>query len=467
MILLKRLNSSLSGRALIYTIGNFALAASNFLASAIFVRMMSTSDYGLASVYLTWVALISQIVGLRIEGTIQNARLAYGEENIRGYCSSVLFFDLLVSLVVLTISILFIDRLAAVMSLERWVLIFVVITAFFLTCSNLRKNYCSATKNAPGDLLISCILAFGQIGLSVLFILFCFSGNAYHDRVLGYSVPTILVGIGICIFFFVRGRRFFETKYWRFCLSFSVPMIFNGIAFLLINQSDRLIINSMMGSSAAGIYSFVYTVALPISVLTQSLGTAWQPEYYELKARGAEDELKRHARRYTVNVLLISIALMCISPEILIVLGTEEYYSGVEILPLIIVGYYFQFLYTWPLNCELFHRKTVGIAFATSVAAILNILLNVILIPYLGLMGSALATCIAFIVLFFMHHVAALILINEYRMTLGWFAPYIIIALLAMIAITLVLEYWVIRWSLLVFVGIVLILRIQKSKSII
>ena len=52
MSLLQKMNNSLSGRAFIYTVGNFVLGASNFLASAIFVRMMSTSDYGLASARL-------------------------------------------------------------------------------------------------------------------------------------------------------------------------------------------------------------------------------------------------------------------------------------------------------------------------------------------------------------------------------------------------------------------------------
>ena len=76
--MLLKINNSLNGRALLYTIGNFALAASNFLASVIFIRIMSVADYGLASVYITWVLLFSKIIGLRIEGTIQNAMLSYG-----------------------------------------------------------------------------------------------------------------------------------------------------------------------------------------------------------------------------------------------------------------------------------------------------------------------------------------------------------------------------------------------------
>ena len=96
------------------------------------------------------------------------------------------------------------------------------------------RCYCSAIKNAPGDLLISCILAFTQIGLSVLLILFSVCDNSYLDRVWGYSVPTVAVGVGVCVFFFFKGKRFVAPKQWKFCLSFSIPMIFNGIAYLVI-----------------------------------------------------------------------------------------------------------------------------------------------------------------------------------------------------------------------------------------
>lgn len=466
MSFLEKMNSSLSGRALIYTVGNFALGASTFLASAVFVRMMSASDYGLSCVYITWVALVAQIIGLRIEGTVQNACLTYGKDNLRAYCSSVLFFDLLVSTVILTLSIVLIDPLSEIVGIEQDVWILVIVTAFFLTCSSIRKTYCSAIRNAPGDLAVSCILAFGQIGLSVLLIWFAVCGSDYLDRIWGYSVPAILVGIGICIYFFAKGRKFIVSKYWKFCLSFSVPMIFNGIAYLVVNQSDRLMLNSMMGSDIAGIYSFAYSIALPISVITQSLGTAWQPEYYELKAKGQDEQLKIHAKRYTTNVLLIMVLLMCVSPEVLIILGTQDYYSGLSILPMIILGYFFQFLYTWPLNCELFHRKTIGIAAATIIAATVNITLNYVLIPIWGMEGSAVATCVSFALLFAMHHAMARFLTKEYILKIEWFVPYALVAIAAAVVLTVLVDCMIARWMIGILVGLTIAARIKKHGSV-
>lgn len=465
--MLSKINNSLNGRAILYTFGNFALAASNFLASVIFIRIMSVADYGLASVYITWVLLFSKIIGLRIEGTIQNAMLSYGRDKLRQYCSSVLALDLLFSLLILVISILFLEPISGLLDLREEFVVLAIVTSFFIVCSDLRRNYCSATKNAPGDLLVSCALAFGQIILSIVFIYAELFDSGYSDRVWGYSIPAVIIGLAICLFFFSRGRKFICLKYWRFCLSFSLPMILNGIAYLIINQSDRLLLNSLIGAEAAGIFAFSFSLAQPIGVITQSLGTAWQPEYYELKSKGKVNLLANHAKRYTWNVFLVAMLLMCITPEMLIILGTPEYYSGVPILPFIIAGYFFQFLYTWPVNCEMFYRKTIGITIATAVAAIANVLLNIALIPCFALMGSAIASSISFLLLFSVHHLFARAFVKDYNLRIQWFFPFIAGILVATISMFLLSDFLLIRWLVGAAVLGILVYRIKRDKSIV
>lgn len=244
-------------------------------------------------------------------------------------------------------------------------------------------------------------------------------------------------------------------------------MILNGVAYLIINQSDRLLLNALVGAEAAGIFAFSFSLAQPIGVITQSLGTAWQPEYYELKSKGSESLLAEHAKRYTSNVFLIAMLLMCVTPEMLIILGTVEYYSGIQILPFIIAGYFFQFLYTWPVNCEMFYRKTIGITIATAVAAIANILLNILLIPYFALIGSALASFLSFLLLFSVHHLFARLFVKDYNLRIQWFLPFIAGIIVATISTYILSDCLLIRWLLAVVILGILVYRIKKDKSII
>jgi O-antigen/teichoic acid export membrane protein len=246
---------------------------------------MDTETYGLTCIFITWVALLTKIVGLRIEGTIQNARLKYGENGLYKYCSSTLFLSTLFTIIILICSFILFKPIIFFEGITKKAWLFAVIISYCQFISELRKNYFIATKNATRDLGISCILASAQIILSLIFLCNDSFGNVYTNRIMGHSIPLLIIGIFVYAFFAVKGKKFVDFDCWKFCLSFSVPMIFNGIAFYVINQSDRLMINMIKGGSMAGIYSFAYNMALPVGIITQSLGAAWQPEYYELKAK--------------------------------------------------------------------------------------------------------------------------------------------------------------------------------------
>lgn len=466
MALISKINRSLSGRAVLYSFGNFAVSCLSAIAAPILVRMMTTSEFGLASVYIAWVALLSKVVGLRIDGTIQNARTSFGEKNLRRYCSSVLSLAALFFLMILAVSVLLAPQCAALTGLSSTIWVLAVVTSFCFACSDLRRSYCSATKNASGDLAISFSLSFLQLGVSILLILLAVFPNAYLDRVVGYSMPTIMIGGGILVYFLIRGRCLLDVEYWRFCLSFSVPMIFNGIAYLLVSQCDRLMLNSLIGSDVAGVYSFACTIALPITVVTAAMGSAWQPEYYELKAAGNARDLRVHANRYTSNIVLITAIIMFISPELLRVFGTEQYYGGIVLLPIMIASYFFQFLYTWPVNCSLFYRKTGHIALATIGAAILNVVLNFVLIPRFGMLGATCSTLASFVALFLLHQMVARMTLPDYGLSLKWFAlP--VAALVVIIALYYIfLDLVIVRICLEILLVGVLALKIKRDRSL-
>lgn len=77
--------------------------------------------------------------------------------------------------------------------------------------------------------------------------------------------------------------------------------------------------------------------------------------------------------------------------EVGYLLSGEEYSSGMNILPILVFAVYFTFMYQFPVNFEFFHRKTNIIAIGTSSSAILNIILNCIMIPIWGMYGAAIS----------------------------------------------------------------------------
>lgn len=465
MLKIAGINKSLSGRALIYMGGQLTLNFLSVLSAPLFVRMMSTSEYGLAAIYFTWVSLFANVVGLRVEGSIQNARTAYGEAKLKSYASSVMFLALILFALLALLAIAFLAPLSTLLEMAPGMVLLALVTSFFIACSNFRMAYMSAVKNATGNLLVSLVLSVAQIACSLFMLMFVFD-DGYLGRTLGYSLPTIAIGLCILFAYFIAGRTFVKRDYWKFCLSLSIPLIFNGISILLINQSDRLMINSLLGAEQAGIYSFAYSSALLVSVVCSALNSAWVPEYYDYMKNGNREVLSLHANRYMKNITAISIVLMLVSPEILIILGTEEYHVGIPMLPLIVLAYYFQYLYTWPVNCEFYFRKTKGIAGATAVAAAINITLNLVLIPRFGMIGAAAASLIAYVALLLMHDQYARRSIPGYDFTWSWYFKGIIPVVLMTVVTYLMLDSMPARWCAATAVGGILLYRLIRDKAI-
>ncbi len=463
-MILGRANDSASGRAVLYTVGSLALNFLSVIAGPVFVRLMTSSEYGMAAVYFTWVSILSNIVSLRVDGTILNARSEFGERDLPRYISANLFLCVGVLAACVGVSLLLPGLFSAVSGLEPWLWVLAVVTAFFLACSNVRTSYLTARRDALGNVGISLLLALAQVVCSIA-LLMAFAGNGLADRVLGYSVPTAVIGGIILAAFLVKGRCLAAPRYWRFCLSLSVPLIFNGIAYLLINQCGRLVVNDVLGPSAAGVYSFAYTSAMLASVVASAFGSSWTPEYYSYLDRGETQAMHDHADAYMRNMTLIFCVFMLVTPEVLLVLGTEEYYGGMPMLPMIVLASYFQYLYTWPVNCKFYHRRTRSVAVSTFVAAGVNVAGCLVGVRVFGMMGAAGASLAAFAVLFLIHHLTSRSL-PTYDFGMRWYGAGIAVMAVACALTYLFLGSALIRWAVAVPIGIFLLVRVVRTRTL-
>ena len=459
------LNRSLSGRAVLYTVGQLSINFLSVISAPIFVRLMTTAEYGMAAVYFTWVTILANIVALRADASIQNAWAEFGERRLPAYVSSVSFLAFCFFVLVFVVCLLAKDQLAGVMSMQPVIVLLCVVTSFFIACSNIRMCYLNVTKNATGNMLISLVLAVSQVVCSIV-LLVSICDDGYVARIAGYSIPSIILGFCFLLFFWIKGKLFFNRDYWKFCLTLSLPLIFNGIAYMLINQCDRLMINSMIGPDAAGIYSFAHSCALPASVVCSAMNSAWTPEYFELMKTGDTVSLQSKAHRYMTNITLVTMAIMLVSPEILIVLGTESYYPGISMLPLVVMAYYFQYLYTWPVNCEFFYKKTKLMTAATLAATGANIALNLWMTPKWGIVGSAAASLMAFALLFVFHDMIARFKTPNYMFSWGWYLRGIVPVVIVLVVSYLLISMPVARWVIACVVCVFLVKRIVKNKSI-
>ena len=188
---------------------------------------------------------------------------------------------------------------------------------------------------------------------------------------------------------------------------------------MLIAWADSIMLGYFMDTSTVGIYN----VADPISKLILMFPTAFAALYLPLIAQVHKDKTEFKKIYYTTTkwvVIINSMALLWIilfREEIITLFFTETYIATSTPLIILIIGYFINGCIYTSRDILLLQDKTKLILKATIIAGISNVILNIILIPFYGMIGAALATATSLTILslFLFYHSVKGTRINPFR----------------------------------------------------
>ncbi|WP_195948869.1 lipopolysaccharide biosynthesis protein [Clostridium saudiense] len=404
-----RIKSLLKGNTLLnsaiwYTVGTFLLKGINFFTTPIFTNLLSTEEFGIITIYSTWSAIFAIIVGLSMNGTIGSAKANLDDKEYNEYLSSTLFLGTISFAIICIVSLLFKNELANIFGLKSSLILILLFESFFAFVINYVIAVFTFDRNHKAFLFTSAISTIINVSASVLLIL-SMNNERYLGRIYGGAIATIVIGVILYIKIILKGRTFINIKYWRFALPIAIPLILHNLSHLVLNQADKIMLQKYTNDDIVGIYSYTYTIGALINTIQIALNSAWMPWYFEKLKEKNSEEIKKVSAIYIGIFTVLTSMFILGTPEIVKILSPESYWSGIGLLPIIIAGYYFVFLYTFPSNFQFYMKKTNFIAMGTIVSAIINIIINYIFIKKIGMYAAALSTLIAYIVLFAMHFI--------------------------------------------------------------
>lgn len=386
-----------------YTVGNMLVKGLSFLAIPLFARLMTVEDFGIYSTFSSYVMIMTVLAGFTLHTSVRNAKLDYAERT-GAYCSSVTMLMIGNSLLLLVLSLLFATPLTRFLSLEQpYLPALIVLESSGMAMLTFYNSVLSVDYKYKEYLVLSLIYAAAGIGGSALLILTLCREQGYLGRILGTLIPAVLVGIYVIVRLWRKNRPRVSREYWRYGMAISLPTVPHGLSQLLLNQFDRIMIKTMIGSNEAGLYSFAYNVGMIFQVITNSMDTAWAPWFFEKMNEKAYPAIRRAASAYVVFVSIGAIALGLISPEIILVAGGAKYSDSRYVAIPIVLSMYYAFLYTLPSSVEYYYKKTKLIALATMLAALLNIALNALFIPMFGYIAAAYTTVVCYLMYYLLH----------------------------------------------------------------
>ena len=398
-----------------YTVGNYLLKGLTFFTIPIFARLLNPSDYGLYNIFVAYESILFVVIGLAIHSSYKNARYKYGidieaihsNKSYYNYISTTLVMLILLGFGWLVSVNVFSAFLTEELGLNLLSLNLLVLFSFgsaVITCFNVDA---SLQYKYQSFLKVAGINAIGNLILSILLINTVFDENRYMGRVVGSTIPLVVLAVFIIYSFMKQAKPGNYKEFLSWGVRYSLPIVPHGISQIILSQFGRVMINNMVNSSAAGIFSFAYNIYNILWVTANSLDNVWTTWFYEKMHQKEYTSIKEKSSLYMIFMLVFSVTVMLISPELIKFLGTKAYDDAIYCVIPIIAGGYFAFLYTIPAGVEYFYEKSQYIALGTMLAAVVNIGLNYVCINKYGYVSVAYITLITYLIYFFFHYILA------------------------------------------------------------
>lgn len=378
----------------------------SFITVPIFTRLMTTEQYGLFSVYLSWVSVLTILGTMNFETCIYiNSLAKFDNEKDKN--------DIAVSLIdlsfVITIIWFFIYLLARsfwnnILGMNTTMVVLMFAEIIFLPAVNLwtTKQKFEYKYKRMVLLTISQVLLNACFG--ILFVALAQEQNQAQARVFSITIVQAVIGSICAVYFFLRAKKLFVTTWWKKALQIHLPLLPHNLSLTVLASADRIMINSMVGASSAAFYSLAYSATMVMNLLKLSLAQALTPWVYKsIKARHYE-ALKKRSSQMILMITTLVFAFILFAPEVVCIVGSSEYREAVYCIPPVAASIFFTFLYNLFSNIEFYYERTKEIMYASIGAAILNIILNVGFIKAFGYIGAAYTTLICYMVLSFVHY---------------------------------------------------------------
>lgn len=445
-----------------YTVANYLIKGLAFLTIPIFSRLLSTTDYGLFNTYHAYESVFASFVGLALYMSLKNAKYRFGKE-YHNYISSLLLINVIAFIAWEFLALTLYPIYKNAIGLSFSIVFILIIHCFCSSVLAYYNMYLSLSYSYKRYMIIAFVNAAANIVASIFLITTVFSGNRYVGRVLGTVIPLVPIAIYIVYQFWRKVRPRINLEYWKFGLKYSVPLIPHAVSQVIMNQFDRIMINNMVNASSAGIYSFAYNIYLIIEVTKGSLDNVWSAWFYEKYNSNDYDGIRKASSTYVLGMFCFVTIIILIAPELIKILGTNDYYDAAYLVAPICVAGFFSFLYSLPTQVEYYHEKTHYISIGTVAAALLNIVLNYFFIRKYGYIAAAYTTEFTYLIYFIIHYcIAKRIAGKDLFNGLYLLIVSIVIIMLGIIS-TLLVDEAMVRWLCIIpVVGIILRL-VRKS----
>jgi O-antigen/teichoic acid export membrane protein len=397
---------SLSGSTAWYTLGNLFIRSVSFLLLPLYSNYISKEDFGNYALLMSLYVIISVIYQFGLHSALSKYYLEEKNENKRKIIFSTAFNFVLILGLIVTAAALFLSREISQLVLgsgEYAKLICLIFLCLLFETSTYFILHLLKTKEfASRVVMYSSINAAINLILNVLFVYYL--QMQVEGILLAQLISSLLLFISLLPVLKSNYILSIDRKLLFLLFRFAFPFIIGGMLAAAVDVADRFILNFFLGKEEVGVYSFSYKIAMIMNVFVISFRTAWTPYSMNLFHSGNyKEHFGQTLNKLTALSGLILLLITFFTDDLFSIkifgshLINNDYLPGIVILPFVLSGYIFSGIASLYSVYPYISGKSYHFLISDSTAFIINITLNFILIPQLGILGAAAATTLSFL----------------------------------------------------------------------
>lgn len=386
---------------LVYGLGGIISKIIPLIMVPVVTRLMPSPDYyGISDLSNTLTQFGSALAVMGMYDAMY--RMFFEKENIdyqRQVCSTTIIFTLSTSLMVTIVMVAFKGPLAALFFDDRQY-DFIVYLSAMATFVNATNSIISAPTRMQNKrkvfLITNTISPLLSYSISIPLLL---KGH----YLIALPLATVLSGLTMEISFGIMNRswfsiRKFDKRLLKQLLPIAIPLLPNLLIYWVFNSSDKIMITNILGVGASGIYSVSSKLGHVSQLIYTAFAGGWQ--YFAFYTMKEDNQVKTNSLifEYLGIISFLATSFICAwSYFIFKLLFTEQYWNGYIAAPYLFMAPLLQMLFQVAANQFIVIKKTWPNMFILASGALINVVLNLCLIPRIGIEGAAIATLIGYL----------------------------------------------------------------------
>lgn len=392
----------LAKNTIIIFLGKVCTQLISFFLLPLYTGYLTTSDYGIVDLITTYVTLLVPIITLELEMSIFRYLVdSRGKSKDEKKLISNNFFILAYSLIIFII--LYVIITCFWKFDYRWIILVNIIVCTL--SGNLLQVARGLGKTI--DYAISCIITGLVTVCSNILLIVVFNMGAKG------MIISMALANGMCsLYLFLRlglykkiNFSLIDKSLIKGMYKYSIPLIPNGVSWWIVNVSDRTIISYVLGAGANGLYAVSNKFPTILSSLLGIFNLSWS-ESAALHINSSDrDEFFSDISNTVVKLFTsLGVGMIACMPFVFPLLINAKYSDAYNYIPILILGAVFNVAICLYSAIYIAKKMTKQVANTSIIGAVINIVVNILLIKYIGLYAASLSTAVAYFAMMLYRH---------------------------------------------------------------